>query len=134
MDLNTIRLSLISLMIFLMFACTSNNKEQQKGLKEKTDPCRLYLYEGNTILSEIGCRNCHLRAGTQRLAPNIPLFKELSAMDSLKLKDYIFKSKHNGMYSNELKSSGEKLDSLTECQIRNLTHYIKNFNRNIPKN
>jgi hypothetical protein len=54
-------------------------------------------------------------------------------MDSVKLKDYIFKSKHKGMYSNQLKSSGEKLDSLTECQIRNLMHYIKNFNRDIPK-
>lgn len=136
MELNTIRLSLGSLVICMVLACTNTPTTGTKALQintAKIDTCSLKLYIGSRIESDMGCRNCHIKSDSSKLAPNIPIFRELSAMDSLTLKNYIFKSKHNGMYSNELKPSGEKLDKLTDCQIRNMMHYIKNYGRDIPK-
>jgi len=131
MDFNTIKLNLSSLLICLLIACTgSNKKETAKKSDIKKDTCKLDLYIGSNIEFSLGCANCHHKMG-DRMFPNSPTFSELSAMDSLKLKDFIFKSKHKGMYPEYYKV--KRPDTLSECEIQNLMHYIKNFSRENPK-
>lgn len=131
MDLNTIRINLSSLLLCFFIACTGTNQKQgNKKPETKKDTCKLDLYVGSNIELSLGCGNCHKLMG-DRVASKIPTYLELSKIDSLKLKEFIFKTKHKNMYPEYYKV--KRLDTLSECEIRNLMHYIKNFGRGIPK-
>jgi len=117
-------------------ACTSNPpKEATKPAKSLTDTCGdLRQYTGSFILSDVGCSGCHTLTD-KRSFPELPAFSEVAATDSLKLSNYIFKTKHNNLYIKEpmLRDHGnKKLDSLSECQRRSLISYIKDYHRNNP--
>ncbi len=93
---NTIKLSLGSLLFFVMLACINKSKNNKLITKKITvDSCNYYKYDARQIVSNLSCYNCHLRTD-ERLDNNIPTFSELSAMDSLKLVDYTFTKKHKG--------------------------------------
>jgi len=129
-------LSLGSLLICVVIACTNNpSKEAAKSVKQLTDTCGdLKQYTGSFILSDVGCSGCHTLAD-KRSFPELPTFSEVAATDSLKLSNYIFKTKHNNLYIKEpmLREHGnKKLDSLSDCQKKSLIHYIKDYDRNIP--
>ena len=133
MVLSSIRLSLGSLIICTLFTCTGKvNKENsiQQVVKAVKDTCNLELSRGRRLITNLSCTNCHIVWDNgPRMRKNIPLFTDLSAMDSLKLRDYVFKTKHNGMYIKDFPDAGKKIDSLSECDKNNLIHYIKDHNK-----
>lgn len=133
MVLSLIRLSLGSLGMCVLFACTGsvNNKNRiPQVIKAVKDTCNLDLTGGRRLIANLSCTNCHIVWDNgPRMRKNIPLFTELSAMDSLKLRDYVFKTKHNGMYIKDFSDAGKRIDSLSECDKNNLIHYIKDHNK-----
>lgn len=136
---NTIKQSLGSVIILLAIACTNNNIREENSAKSKIkfvkDSCNIILAEGHQNINTFGCRNCHsINDYGPRSKQHIPLFIEISALDSIKLADYVFKYKHNGMYSKEFKKDGQRLDSLDNCQKRAMIAYIKSYHRSNPKN
>ncbi|MET4138470.1 hypothetical protein [Pedobacter sp. UYP1] len=136
MDSNIIRLNLGSLIVCAIISCTNNSgkSHSQVSKKQEIDTCDLKPFIGSNIENKVGCENCH-RDSERRIYPEVLTYTELSATDSLKLSDFIFKTKHNNLYIKEpmLRDHGnKKLDSLTECQRRSLIHYLKDHNRNIP--
>lgn len=138
MVLNTIKLSLGSVIILLAIACTNGNIRVENSAKSKIklskDFCNVILADGRKSINTLGCRNCHsINDYWPRSKPNIPLFIEISALDSIKLADYIFKDKHNGMYTREFKKDGQRIDSLDNCQKRAIIAYIKGYSHSNPK-
>ncbi|WP_157255358.1 hypothetical protein [Pedobacter sp. Leaf216] len=132
---NIIRLSLGSLLIIsFIIGCTGkNNKEAATKNRAKmlVDTCdALYLAKGSDLEFNIGCRSCHVEQ-EKRYYPKVPSYFELSKMDSLKLRDFIFISKHKGYFKSErfLSNKIKTLDSLSDCDRKNLIHYIKEYNR-----
>lgn len=137
MVLNTIKLGLGSLFVLLILACSGNKvkeKKQSGTTMLNKNSCNLSLANGRQIVNKLGCRNCHSR-NDYGPAPmkNIPLFIKVSAMDSIKLAEYIFKTRHNNMYNKELKDSGKKLDSLNDCERKDMISYIKSYQHIKPK-
>lgn len=121
------------LIVLICFFCACTGRPVKKSVKEPAqnkDACNLDLYIGNNIENNLGCGNCHHKMG-DRMYRNIPTFSELSAMDSLKLQNFIFKTKHKGMYPEYYKV--KRPDTLSECEVQNLMHYIKDINRESPK-
>ncbi|MDO7742733.1 MAG: hypothetical protein MUP99_03135 [Pedobacter sp.] len=132
MILSSIKQSLGSLIILgLLIACTSEAKvESRRGFLISTDTCKADLIEGRILVGKLSCTNCHLVLDeAPRMRKNIPLLREISMMDSLKLSSYIFDTKHNGMFIKDYPDSKKILDSLSECDKSNLTHYLKEHNR-----
>ncbi|MGN7989213.1 hypothetical protein ACTJKC_17830 [Pedobacter sp. 22226] len=128
---NTIRLSLGSLLIFLMLACRSEpDNVTNVAQKKPIDTCRYYRYDARHIVSDLGCYNCHVKNGERWY--EMPTFKELSAMDSLKLIDYAFTKKHKGWYSKNGTFKTVKMDTLSDCEIKSAIRYIKDYNRDLP--
>jgi len=127
MGLYSIKLSLGSLLVLCIMACSNHrplNIPEQKT--DQTELCRLTPAAGVMVITKLGeCRFCHLRLNGPRMRENIPLFKELMVLDSFKMSDYIFKSKHNGMFIKDYPEAGRTIDSLDDCERRNLIHYIK---------
>ncbi|WP_316824050.1 hypothetical protein [Pedobacter miscanthi] len=136
MHLNITKLSLDSfLIIFLAVSCTENKKYKSETIKIQPkkiiDDCvTLDLAKGNNLEFNVGCSGCHT-AHEKRNLLNVPSFPELSRIDSLKLSDFIFLSKHNGYFKKEptLNFRIKKIDSLSECDRKNLIHFIKQYNR-----
>ncbi|MBB6498950.1 hypothetical protein [Pedobacter cryoconitis] len=137
MVLSSIRLSLGSLVMCILFACADGaNKGNKTSQVARTvnDTCNLDLNGGRRLVANLSCTNCHIIWDHgPRMRKDIPLFTELSTMDSLKLRDYIFKTKHNGMYKKDYPDAGKKIDSLSECDKNNLIHYIKDHNKEHTK-
>jgi hypothetical protein len=130
---NIIRLSLGSFIICLLLS--SCNSQESKHIKDvtytKNDTCRLDLSRGEAVILKLGeCRYCHLINDVPRFKKNIPIFKELATLDSLKLSNFIFVGKHNGMYKKVFPQVVKRIDSLDDCQKRNLIHFIKDAGRN----
>ena len=131
---NIIRLSLGSVLLFTA-ACLNKPASYQNTLDKKkvVDTCRYYRYEAGQVISTLGCRNCHL-------APDLelkddrgwPTFRGLANMDSLKLIRYTFKEAHKGWYSKAGTFKTARMDTLSDCEIRNVVRYIKDFDRDIP--
>jgi hypothetical protein len=145
MDLNTIKLSLGSLLItFLMFSCTYNQSSTEKSkVKSVKDTCDLWYSAagndirdalGNNIESGIGCRSCH-SPQDKRDFRNLPTMREISAIDSLKLSDFIFIARHNGFFKTIPASQFriKKIDSLSACDRENLLHFLKGYGRPIKQ-
>ncbi|MCX2583083.1 hypothetical protein [Pedobacter sp. MR22-3] len=59
-------------------------------------------------------------------------FRGLAAMDSLKLIDYAFTKKHKGWYSKNGDFKTARMNTLSDCEIRSVIRYIKDFGRDIP--
>jgi hypothetical protein len=139
MDLNTIKPSLGNLLIILLFAAGCINKTKVKDDTNKatkritTDTCKLSFDKGYEIGSNISCRSCHAQ-GEQRNALNLPTMNELSGMDSLKLSGFLFTTKHkkNLDFFKDSPISMlrlKRIDSLSECDRKNLLHFIKEYSR-----
>jgi len=127
---NTIRLSLGSLLILSMFACRSKPDSVTNIAPKKTiDTCRYYRYDARHIVSNLGCYNCHVKSGERWY--EIPTFKELSSMDSLKLINYAFTKEHKGWYGKTGTFKTARMDTLTDCEIKSAIRYIKDYNRDL---
>ncbi|OWK71740.1 hypothetical protein CBW18_04530 [Pedobacter sp. AJM] len=129
---NTIKLSLGSILFFLFVACINENKINIKAQKKNSlpDSCRYYAYDARQIISNLSCYNCHIRRG-ERLN-NILSFDELATMDSSKLVNFVFIKRHNGNYSMKGAFKTNRMDTLSDCEIKNAIHYIKDYGRDIP--
>lgn len=132
MGFNIIKLSLGSLAIcFIIVACNNNRPLQSRESKSVLkDSCRLERSAGSMAIAKVGeCRHCHLMFDVPRMRADIPILNEIAALDSLKLSDYLFKSRHKGMYPKSYPSSNKAIDSLDDCERKNLIHFIKNAGR-----
>ncbi|MGN7985780.1 hypothetical protein ACTJKC_00485 [Pedobacter sp. 22226] len=134
MDLNITKLILGSFLIILfIIGCKGENKEvtTKNDAKMLADTCgALYPAKGSELEFSIGCRSCHAQQ-EKRIYSHVPSYFELSKIDSLKLRDFIFISKHKGYFKKEpfLNHKIKTLDSLSDCDRKNLIHYIKEYNR-----
>jgi len=129
---NTIRLSLGSLFVLLFFNCKNTEKRDKNVIKISTDTCRYYRYDAHQIVSNLGCQNCHLPyVAGQKDDRGWATFNDLVAMDSLKLINYVFTKKHKGWYSKNGTFKAARMDTLTDCAIKNVIRYIKDSARDI---
>lgn len=127
---NLIKLSLGSLLSILLFAC-QNVKENT--IKKSVDTCRFSRYDVGQLISNFGCKNCHIASIEERIDSKGSIsFRGLAAVDSLKLIDYIFTKKHKGWYNKDGNFKTARMDTLSECEIKNIIHYIKDSGRDIP--
>ena len=111
----------------------ANNSEIHRATKINVDTCRLNFNKGYDLISDISCRSCHSE-GSKRNVLNLPTMDELSNMDSLKLRDFLFIIKHkkNLAFFKDSPISKlrlKKIDSLSQCDRKNLIHYIKEYSR-----
>jgi len=127
---NLIKLSLGSLLSILLFAC-QNVKENT--IKKSVDTCRFSRYDVGQLISNFGCKNCHIASIEERIDSKGSIsFRGLAAVDSLKLIDYIFTKKHKGWYNKDGNFKTARMDTLSECEIKNIIRYIKDSGRDIP--
>lgn len=131
MVLNIIKLSLGSILFLFTAACLNKPKSKENTLikKKLSDTCRYYAYDVHQIVSNLGCYNCHIWAGNR--LNEISTFEELAKMDSLKLINYAFTKKHKGWYSKTGSFKTARMDTLTDCEIKNVIRYIKDAGRDI---
>jgi hypothetical protein len=143
MELNTIKLSLGSLLLtFLIFGCADHKKSTEETKhKPIQDTCGAWYSavgndirdaKGNEIESAIGCRSCHSPRDTRDFR-NLLTMHEISAIDSSKLDDFIFTTKHNDLFKKipDAQFRIKKIDSLSECDRKNLLHFLKGYSRPI---
>ena len=127
---NLIKLSLGSLLSILLFAC-QNVKENI--IKKSVDTCRFSRYNVGQLITNFGCKNCHIGSIEERIDSKGSIsFRGLAAVDSLKLIDYIFTKKHKGWYNKDGNFKTARMDTLSECEIKNIIRYIKDSGRDIP--
>lgn len=127
---NLIKLSFGSLLSILLFAC-QNAKENT--VKKSIDTCRFSRYDVGQLISNFGCKNCHIASIEERVDSKGSITSRgLAALDSLKLIDYTFTKKHKGWYSKTGTFKASQMDTLSDCEIRSVIHYIKDFGRDIP--
>jgi len=127
---NLTKLSLGSLLSILLFTC-QNVKENT--IAKSIDTCRFSRYNVGQLISNLGCKNCHIASIEERIDSKGSItFRGLAAVDSLKLIDYIFTKKHKGWYINNGDFKTARMDTLSDCEIRNVIHYIKDAGRDIP--
>ena len=131
-------ISLGSIAIVLFISCNQGNKRTESA---KSKPamqklsCILDLGATESIELHVGCGNCHT-SNANRAFSNVPTYAEIAAIDSLKLSDFIFKKRHNGYFLRDtilLNHNNKAIDTLDECERRNLIHFIKSNNRRIPQ-
>lgn len=135
MDFNTIKLSLSSLLIILlMLSCRNPTEHKTTSLaKVVLDSCKVVPEKAGELGSDISCTSCHTLAD-ERVSPDVFTMKEVSDMDSLKLRDFLFIIRHKknlSLYKEApiTKQRLKKIDSLSDCDRKNLIHYIKEYNR-----
>jgi len=135
---NTIKLSLGSIFLIFVISCTNGKPgDIMKSKMQNTpkDTCQLDLGKAQNIELGVGCGNCHTYDEKRRY-PNLPTYAEISAIDSLKLSEFIFKTRHNGYFLRDtilLNHTNKALDTLGECEKRNLIFFIKSVNRRFPQ-
>lgn len=130
---NIIKLSLGSLLVLLFFNCKNAEKRDKNMINVSTDTCKYYRYDAGQIISNLGCKNCHISMSIEKKDEYGAItFVGLAAMDSLKLIDYAFTKKHKGWYSKNGTFKGSKMDTLSYCEIKGVIRYIKDFGRGIP--
>ena len=135
MDLNITKLSLGSLLLVLLtLSCINRNNDKSDALaKIKTDTCKIDPEKADALGSDISCTSCHTLA-KERVSPDVFTMKEVSDMNSLKLRDFLFIIRHKknlSLYKEAAitKQRLKKIDSLSDCDRKNLIHYIKEYNR-----
>jgi len=127
---NTIKISLGNLLLIFFFSCQNIQKNVNRKTLEK---CSYSRYEAGQIISNLGCKNCHIRMTIAKKDEyGSPTFIGLAAMDSLKLIDYAFAKKHKGWYSKTGSFKALRMDTLSDCEIKSAIRYIKDAARNIP--
>ncbi|WP_316804703.1 hypothetical protein [Pedobacter nototheniae] len=128
---NTIKLSLgSSLFCILLFACQNENNDINT---KSANTCKFSRYEAGEIISNLGCKNCHITSIKEKIDTKGSIsFIGLAAMDSLKLIDYTFTKKHKGWYSKNGTLKATRMDTLSDCEIKNVIRYIKDSGRDIP--
>lgn len=127
MDSNITRLSLGSVILLNLLACNQINKAERKEAITSKDTCVYNASQYDKIIFDLSCQNCHLKYGGQ--IEKIPTFETLSILDSLKLVDYVFTKKHKGWYTKNGAFKSNRLDSLSNCDIKNIIHYIKDYGK-----
>ena len=138
MVLNIIKVSLGSFLALVFFSCTNGAHKQtvvNNISKVAQDTCQLDLGKAQSIELHVGCINCHTYDEKRQFA-QVPTFKEISNIDSLKLSNFIFKTRHNGYFLKDtilLNHNNKALDTLDVCEKRNLIYFIKSNNRHIPQ-
>ena len=130
MTSNIIRLSLGSLLFLFTVSCVNKTKTNTVSKRKILKDCRYYAYDAQQIVSNLGCYNCHVRNKDRLL--EIPTFTEISTMDSLKLITYAFTKKHKGWYDKNGTFKNSRMDTLSDCEVKNVIRYIKDFNRDSP--
>lgn len=133
---STTKLSLGSLLLFLILACVNESKNTESTVVKKKsidETCKYYAYDAHQIVSNLSCKSCHLSPDLkERDDRGWPTFRGLAAMDSLKLIDYVFTKKHKGSYSKNGAFKTTIMDTLNECEIKSVIRYIKDSGRDIP--
>ncbi|GGE61812.1 hypothetical protein EV200_105153 [Pedobacter psychrotolerans] len=130
---NLIKLGLGSLSVLVVFSCQPSAEHKNSIVKRTTDSCRYYRYNVGQIISNLGCKNCHVSFNVDKIdVYGITTWRGLAAMDSLKLIDYAFTKKHKGWYSKNGDFKTARMDTLSDCEIRSVIRYIKDFGRDIP--
>jgi hypothetical protein len=138
MALNIIKVSLGRFLVLVFFSCTNGRHQKTDSnsiSKIQKDTCQLDLGSAQSIELHVGCGNCHTY-DAKRQFPQVPTFKEIADIDSLKLSNFIFKTRHNGYFLKDtilLNHNNKALDTLDECEKRNLVYFIKSNNRRIPQ-
>ncbi|WP_157263330.1 hypothetical protein [Pedobacter sp. R20-19] len=127
---NLIKLSLGSLLVFLIFACTNETKSIKQVSTEIMDTCKYYKSDARKVVSSLSCYTCHVKAEVR--VNNMPTFSEISSMDSLKIINFAFIKKHNGWFSNTGVYKSARMDTLNDCEIKSVIRYIKDYNRDTP--
>ncbi|NTD95630.1 cytochrome c [Agrobacterium tumefaciens] len=132
---NTTKLILGSALFLFTAACVNKPSSNQNmlGKENIVATCKYYRYEAGQIISNLGCKNCHLRMTVDKKDEyGSPTFIGLASMDSLKIIEYAFTKKHKGWYSKTGSFKTARMDTLSDCEIRNVIRYIKDAARNIP--
>jgi hypothetical protein len=128
---NITRLSLGSILLLLLCSCR-NNKEIKKKT-EAIDTCKYYRYHAGQIVSNLGCKNCHLLTDVEiKDDRGWVTFGGLARMDSLRLIDYTFTKRHKDWYSKNGPFKATRIDTLSDCEIKGVIRYIKDFGRDTP--
>jgi len=113
-----------------LIACTSGTSGKLKVAFTAADTCKADRIKGRILGDKLSCTNCHFAWDeATRLREDILLLREISLMDSVKLSSYIFKTRHNGMFSKDFPDAKNTVDSLSDCDQKNLIHYLKDHNR-----
>ena len=134
---STKKLILGSAIIFFAISCTSDQKKvkQSRVAEIRRDTCQLALGKAQIIELGVGCGNCHTYDEKRRY-PKLPTYAEISSMDSLRLSEFIFKTRHNGYFLTDtmlINHNNKALDTLNVCEKRNLMFFIKSVNRHFPQ-
>lgn len=117
-----------------MFSCRNSTEHKTTPLaKTAVDTCKVDTEKSEKLGQGISCTSCHTLAD-ERVGPNVFTMKEVSDMDSLKLRDFLFIVKHKknlSLYKDApiTKQRLKKIDTLSDCDRKNLIHYIKEYNR-----
>ncbi|GGE44235.1 hypothetical protein EV200_101260 [Pedobacter psychrotolerans] len=128
---NITKLGLGSLILFFISACTIEPKKNNLN-KKIADTCKYNVYNAGRIVSNLSCKFCHLSPDLAiKDDKGWPTFRGLARMDSLKLIDYTFTKKHKGWFSKNGPYKNAKIDTLSDCEIRSVIRYIKDFDRDI---
>lgn len=129
---NIIKLGFGSFLFLFIVACVNKPKSKDNIVSNKKilKDCRYYAYDAQQIVSNLGCYNCHVRTN-ERLF-EIPTFSEISIIDSLKLLKYTFTKKHKGWYDKSGTFKKSRMDTLSDCEVKSVIRYIKDYNRDTP--
>lgn len=130
-----IKLSLSNLLIILLTLSCRNSTEHKTTSLAKTvvDTCKVAPEKAEELGQDISCTSCHTSAD-ERVSPDVFTMKEVSNMDSLELREFLFIVKHKknlSLYKDApiAKQRLKKIDSLSDCDRKNLINYIKQYNR-----
>lgn len=116
----------------MAFACSNDIKNNEDLNKKNADPCKYYRYDAGQIISNLGCKNCHIRMSIEEKDEYGAItFLGLAKMDSLKLINFAFTKKHKGWYSKNGTFKAARMDTLTDCEIKNVIRCIKDSGRDI---
>ncbi|WP_029286900.1 hypothetical protein [Pedobacter sp. R20-19] len=131
--LNTIKLSLGSLFFAIFFSCVNKPKSIENIAinQNRLDTCIYDKHIGRQIMSGLGCDNCHTKLGSNRYK-DIPTFDDISILDSLKILEFSFIKRHNGWYNKNGDLKSARMDTLSDCEIKSVIRYIKDYNRDTP--
>ncbi|GAA4208990.1 hypothetical protein GCM10022289_33790 [Pedobacter jeongneungensis] len=128
---NIIKLSLGSILL-VYFSCQNADNNKINVKVSPIDACKYYRYDAGQTISNLGCKNCHLLSDMEiKDDRGWATFGGLAKMDSLKLIDYVFKKKHKGWYSKNGTFKTARMDTLTDCEIKSVIRYIKDYGRDI---
>lgn len=132
MESGIIRRSLGSLLFLLAAACSNTAQNNGNLNKKNVDTCKYYRYNAGQIISNLGCKNCHIRMSVEKKDKyGVITFIGLAAIDSLKLINYAFTKRHKDWYSKSGTFKNVRMDTLSDCEIKGVIRYIKDEGRDI---